>query len=67
MTALFSVVIACDVFYLMLYSTLINTSELLSAEKQAFVNISISLFSSFYLLLQNLQNPEEFHKEGTTL
>ena len=43
MTSLFSEVVTFDFFYLMLCSTLINTSALFSAEKQAFVNISMSL------------------------
>ena len=42
-TDLLSEVIACAIFDLMLCSTLINPSVWLSALKQAFVNISISL------------------------
>ena len=43
MTALFSEVITCDIFDLMLCSKLNNPSAWLSAQKQVFVNISMSL------------------------
>ena len=62
MIALFSEVIACTIFDLMLYSTLINLSAWLSAENK---HSSISQFptcSSFHLLLQDPQKLEEFHK-----
>ena len=51
-----------DAFDLMLYFTFINLSAWLSAKKQAFVKISIFLFSWFRIL----NKEEAFHKNCTT-
>ena len=60
-TALFSEIIVCDAFNLMLCSTLISPTAWLCAKNQALVNISIS-YSSFYPLIHHPQKPEEFRK-----
>ena len=65
MTALFSKVIACDVFDLMLCPTL-HLHDWVLKNKHS----SISQFpscSSFYILLQDPQKQEEFHKNYTSL
>ena len=55
MTAFFLEVITFDIFYFMLCSTIINLSAWLSAEKEAYVNISMPL------LFLILSKPKEFY------
>ena len=66
-TALFPEVTTFDVFDSMLWSTLIIPLEWLSAEKQAFVNIWMSLLFLNLSLASGTSKPEEFHKNCTTL